>query len=1319
LFKMSACESIPAVHRGTMLEYRQRHRRSYAALCCRVWALLALGTSPAILRRWAREPPSLDSGGPAAVHSAQGRAATSSGRLRRHRSVQARPALLPTALRQGPDNFGLPILDGTDVSERYIRLSPREHILLRPDTYIGSVEPVEKSTWLLREDGLALESRVAVYSPGFLKIFDEILVNAMDQQFAVVGRKQARTTEIAVDVDKGSGIITVRNDGAGIPVEKHKEYQDWVPTFIFGELLTGSNFDDHAGPRFVGGRNGVGAKATNVFSEWFEIEVVDQLSARRFVQRWSNNMRSIAEPEVSEAPDATTGLVQVRFLPDFARFGMTGIDDSTFELLRSRVIDAAACTQQGVGVKFNGEEVGVRTFTDYARLVMGVDGDTNLDVAKVQDDTGTVRLEVAVGISENSGFQAVGFVNGIRCHEGTHIEHIVKQLTAETISKLGKSKKDAPNIQPRFVREHLILVVKVLVESPSFASQSKEQLETPVSKYGFAATLPSSFLKKVVKSGLAKIVQAYATFKDNAGSERKLERKMLGALPPKLEDAVHAGVEGEKCTLILTEGDSAKAMALGALEGCPECRQNFGIFPLKGKIMNVRDAKPRTLAASSGVQELMQIIGLKLKQEYDSVAAPSLRYQEIMVFADQDPDGDHITGLIINIFASLWPSILAAEPRFIVKFGTPLVKVMNYPLGTEFFSMQEWENWATAHMGAKPVPIPKYYKGLGTSSDSEAATYFQNLDRHTLALEWHGESDAAALELAFSNRCASERKSWLLHTYDPSSFLDYSQECATHREFIDRGLIHFSMYDCQRSIPHLMDGFKPSQRKAIFAARKVLRSEMKVAAFTSVAMQETRYHHGEAAMTEAIIRLAQNHVGTNNINYLVPIGQFGSRLHDRSEHAQARYIGTRLETITSTVFRQEDDAILNYETDELVQIEPQYFFPVLPSILLNGASGIGTGWSTDVLAYHPEELAKAMRHVLSGNLTPQLLMPWFDGFNGEIYRHSDGRFMSAGRWSVGTCNKARRRADSIEITELPVGTWTDTYKEWLHTTKALQGVIQSIDSSHSGKAKVHLVLHCEPKKLQAFLRKNSKGDKLGRALGLVKSLQSQMWLWNASGKLEFFEDTDAVIRSFYAERLPMYKKRRIHMIEAAERQLLRLRQKHHFIRHVVDGSLQLSPAPSRETLEGKLQQLGLEPFSSQDGSKDSEPSYDYLLNLKFMSLTKENAEELEAELGRQEAELTAMRQRTAEQCWRKDLDDFSKAYKAFRPTPPAETGHGKSVLDKTMASVGPEGTTLGLEDLLGASKSGARKSGARKQPLTRKRRAPAERPGVSSSEQAS
>jgi len=1134
-----------------------------------------------------------------------------------------------------------------DVS-MYQRLSAREHVLLRPDTYIGSIVQTTRETWLLTADGNGLEQRPVTYAPGFLKIFDEILVNAMDQQFAIPRiRSRAKTTEISVEVDVEGGTISVSNDGVGIPIEKQLEYDAWVPSIIYGELLTGSNFDDESGPRFVGGRNGVGSKATNIFSTEFSVDIIDPSSKRRFQQTWTDNMANAAEPTIQEGIEkdqAKTARVKVQFAPDFARFGMDGLDETSVQLLRARVLDAAACTQPGIRVTFNGEDMHAQEFADYAKLAFG---ELSHTITQIKDD-GIVRMQVAVGLSTEKGFRSIGFVNGIRCHSGTHVDSVVQQVVTNTVDALTQSSKNKDiKIQPQFVKEHLFVVVKAMVSNPSFESQSKEHLATPEDRMGFNSALPVTFLNKVRRLGLEQIVKDYATFKQNANYDKRMVSKGdVNVKLSKLEDAQFAGKAGHNCTLILTEGDSAKAMVLGALESIPESRAHYGVFPLKGKFLNVRTASASKLSQSAVVKELMHVLGLQLHEQFDTVAAPNLRYQRVMVFADQDHDGDHITGLIINFFATLWPSIFDVEPRFVIKFVTPLVKVQNHP-GMEFYSTQEWEQWAAKD--PLPKPVPKYYKGLGTSSDAEAMEYFKDLDRHTLALRWAGKSDDEVLKLAFDGTMAENRREWLLNTYDPDSYLDYSQDVAPHREFFDQSFIHYSMYDCQRSIPHLMDGLKISQRKAMTVALSHLKSDTKVTVFSNDVMSKMKYHHGDAAMTETIVRLAQTHLGTNNVNFLKPHGQFGSRLSDRSEHAQARYIGIDLEPITNKIFRPEDEAILDYTVDEMAEVEPPYLLPVIPTVLLNGASGIATGWSTDVANYNPSDVIFSMRRVVDGDDQPQLLQPWYDGFTGTIIEGKT-EFHSVGTFQVGMTTKAKRTPDAIAITELPVGTWTDLYKEWLVTKSDLSTMIKKLDTSQNGKSTVDLILRCDPKKLRAFMEKYNTDEDIAKRLGLVKRIPSRMWLWNSTGKLEFFKDTDAVIRSFYKVRLPMYQKRLDHLLEKERREVERSRSRVEFIDCVVNGSLMLFPQPPASKMNEDLQKLGFEPLKRSDarGRPTGTASYNHVLEMTFSSLTEEKKDDLLRDLQSHEAKLRDLEIKGAEDLWRRDLDDLEDAYLEFK-----------------------------------------------------------------------
>ena len=177
---------------------------------------------------------------------------------------------------------------------------------------------------------------------------------------------------------------------------------------------------------------------------------------------------------------------------------------------------------------------------------------------------------------------------------------------------------------------------------------------------------------------------------------------------------------------------------------------------------------------------------------------------------------------------------------------------------------------------------------------------------------------------------ADDRKTWL-EGYDRELYMDTDESQVTFKEFIGKEMIHFSKYDCDRSIPNIMDGLKTSQRKILFAAKKRnLKSEIKVAQFSGYVSEHSSYHHGEASLNGAIVNMAQNFVGSNNINPLVPSGQFGTRLKGGSDSASERYIFTYLNPITTTIFRDEDDKVLKYLDDDGTPVEPVWYAPIIP-----------------------------------------------------------------------------------------------------------------------------------------------------------------------------------------------------------------------------------------------------------------------------------------------------------------------------------------------------------------------------------------------------
>ena len=346
----------------------------------------------------------------------------------------------------------------------------------------------------------------------------------------------------------------------------------------------------------------------------------------------------------------------------------------------------------------------------------------------------------------------------------------------------------------------------------------------------------------------------------------------------------------------------------------------------------------------------------------------------------------------------------------------------------------------------------KYYKGLGTSTSKEAKEYFSQISQHKIDFEYVDLQDEEVIDLAFNKKFADNRKEWL-ETYDPvNTFVDHSQETLRYKDFVNKELILFSVADCLRSIPSVCDGLKPGQRKILFACfKRRLRSEIKVAQLSGYVSEQSAYHHGEVSLQSSIVQLAQNFVGSNNVNLLMPIGQFGTRIMGGKDSASARYIFTNLSPVTRHLFNEMDDAVLNFLEEEGQSIEPQHYLPILPLSLVNGSEGIGTGWSTFIPMHNPRDIIDRLKAMMNGVDQVAGMMPWYKGYTGTIERLESGKgFLITGNYNIPD-------DDVLEITELPIGKWTRDYKNFLEELAA-KDEIEDIREYHQ-ENRVHFELH--------------------------------------------------------------------------------------------------------------------------------------------------------------------------------------------------------------------------------------------------------------------
>ncbi|KAJ1937339.1 DNA topoisomerase 2, partial [Kickxella alabastrina] len=636
------------------------------------------------------------------------------------------------------------------------------------------------------------------------------------------------------------------------------------------------------------------------------------------------------------------------------------------------------------------------------------------------------RWEVAFAVSEGQ-FNQVSFANAINTiRGGTHVNYIADQIIKKFIASVKKNKV---TIKPHQVKNNMWIFVNSKIGNPTFDSQTKETLTLRSSAFGSSCEIGEDFMKGVLKSELKELVDLMIKRKD----ERDLKKtdgtrtsRLTGI--EKLDDANHAGTRYSKdCTLILTEGDSAKTLAVAGLG--VQGRDKFGIFALRGKPLNVRDAQPAQILGNKEFTYIKQILGLRHGVKYTST--DQLRYGHVLIMADQDVDGSHIKGLLINMFDSMYPGLLDVD-GFLQQFITPVVRVTNVRSKErkDFYTEVEFKRWFELQPDLGKGWTIKYYKGLGTSKDIDAHEYFRNLEFHRKSFDPPESEDRMLVDMAFNKGKANERKDWLA-SYQPGVYVDNNKTSVGIGEFINKELVLFSMEDNNRSIPSVVDGLKPGQRKILWTSLQAnLVKEIKVVILQGKVTEKAIYHHGDQSLISTIVGMAQDFVGSNNINLLMPEGGFGTRLTGGKDAASARYISTYLHNIARMIFHASDDALLENLTDDGKTVEPRWYMPVIPMVLVNGAEGIGTGWSTTIPNYNPTDIIANIRRMM--NKEPlQTMAPWYRGFRGTIERTSTDRVRT-----LGIIEKTS--PTELQISELPIRTWTESYKTQLNAWMAAE-----------------------------------------------------------------------------------------------------------------------------------------------------------------------------------------------------------------------------------------------------------------------------------------
>jgi DNA topoisomerase-2 len=1107
----------------------------------------------------------------------------------------------------------------TTKKKTYIGMKHREWALKRPDSYLGSTDPIDYATYVanpseVSEDvksitKFSISKQNMTYVQAVGRLFVEVISNAIDN---AIDNPSLECKKIKIT--RNDDCITVWNDGDFIPIEHVSEENPmYKHTFIFGTLLTSSNYDDTV-DRSGSGRNGLGVKIVSIFSKKFVVEGVDPENGLKFVQTWTDNMGTVGEPKVTKSK-RKVGYTSVSWIPDFERFGMEGYDADIITLFTRYAIDCALNTR--VTVNIWGTNVKITSLTAYARYYTG---DTTEIISFHTDD-----CDVVVTSNNSDEFKHISFVNGINTSDGgVHVDAWTEALFRPVVDRLNKGRDGKLTIT--HVKKCFMIFVKATLDKPKFTTQTKVFLSspTPVPK------VKKTFVSTVMKWSIRDRMDSFFTDKD----DKKL--RDIAKKRDRVEGIEKAGKAGTKfsaeCSLIITEGLSANTYAAKGIEKGVFDKTGkdwFTLMPVRGKTLNVRQASVAKIEKSKIVCRLIR--ALRLEKDVDYLLEKNfkkLTHGKILLLVDPDHDGTHIAGLILNTIHFFAPTILQRDDPFIYLMRTPIARDLTNMIS--FYSYDSYYTYNKLH----PKYKYKFYKGLGTSSDREIMETFGEM---MTALTWDNDS-TTSIDKCFGSD-ADLRKVWI-GDYENHPCETITMNTLPITNFLDEELVLYSIDDCHRNMPNIMDGLKPSQRMGLYAVflknLTYTSNALKVVQLAGFAAEKTGYDHGEHNIPPTLIKMAQSYTDSNNIPPLYRGGQFGSRKHLGEDAAAGRYIFTKMDFLTRMIYRKDDEPILKRLYDGDKPTEPEFYVPIVPQLLVNGAKGIGTGWASHVPSYNITDLVEAVNLWIEwakeGDVIPEdekfELIPWYRGFMGTIeFEETKNRYCCTG---VVTVEEVKGKY-LHSVTEIPIGLSIDSYRIFLESLEDNKKISKLRDNSSVNIPRFEFVstsiLSTKELRLIKYLGMNCLNvfdDNL--------NLKSYKTVWN-------------IITKFCEVRYEYYQKRKVYQLKTLKHELMINQNKRRYIGEHLSGDMSLFNKSGKKLISKGKAVMEKELL---DAKYDKiEDTYNYLLRLQVMSFSTEKIEELDDEIRKILKKIKEIEDTTEFEMWTSELEELLVDYEKY------------------------------------------------------------------------
>lgn len=1079
----------------------------------------------------------------------------------------------------------------------YKKLTFHEHVLLRPELYIGSMTP-QDVTYQIDRNTLEITTIKKQISDGFQTVFREIINNAIDQI-------ENGVSKIKISINSKTQEITITSIGVGIPNVKHPQQpDDYIVEVVFYEQFTSENYDDDKKRINVIGQNGLGSKGTNLFSQYLKVENVDDQNIK-LNKVWSANATRSIAPKVTQLTKPTTPYVKVQFKIDCEKFGLPHDFDYSDYLLNYAFMLTLSVSSSQIDVYIDNKKQ-TKSFKATCKSIYGDDAIYSNVIPNCE-----ICLYDHLKYDLN-----LNFVNRNPCPEGgTHVNKIYNLIQNDLKNEVTDQK----------LKSRIGIAINYTCPNPKFTSQNKVKLSSKTGSLfdGTKFKLPIAALKK---TGYYKSM--FENVDINRAQKVINERKQSIKAIDKLEDANNAGKakRKEKVVLQLTEGDSAKKFGMSGFSVLG--RDNYGLFPLKGKPINLqktsnkKDKIYENLKSNVEMITLCQILGINLKTCETLTSTKSLRYDEIWLLMDSDGHGSHIAALVINNLNILLPNLLKTNPNFIKRFSTYVVITNQNPL-QGFRTMKEYED----HLEENPninTSKHKYIKGLGGNSKEITKTYYKNVDKHLFAIDCRDEDHVKLLNILLSGDAQLKLKMLSEYIFNDQAMIYSNQK----KNMIDlKTFLYIEFFDHMQQeslhkIPNLYDGLCTTARKIIYLALVKQLSEMKVAQFASEVASVLKYLNGESSMCGAVDTMACDaSIIGNVISFLKPKSHFGDR-HDKKA-ASPRYTFVELNKVSNYLFRKEDIPILKYEYEEGVKVEPKFLMPILPTLFINGSEGnIGVGISANFPTLDLDDVIHLVKNwidVDSGNVDvddPEDPKPIIHKYTGKI---KDGVFHP-----VYTLTKLDDDCNfHLHLTDLP----KESKKIYTNLKEGISGKFKTsnfINNSTDDTVDVNLDVHVLNSKY------DFEKDFLFKTCSKHVSF-SNMNLWIDDFELpKHFNDVREIINEFCEKRLEYYKKRQEYEVHHTFVDLQKLKFKLKFI------------VEELETFKKIEFDEMITILDSKNYYKDENDSYNYIFNQNIKSLSKTQIHHLEEKIKTKEMFYEELKTRNLHKLWLDEIDEFSR-----------------------------------------------------------------------------